>query len=240
MYTDNPTELVSDYTQFYDLAFYFKPDANRILMLGGGGYCVPRHLLNTRSDVSLDVVELDPGVTNAARRYFDLRDNPRLQIFHEDARRFLNRAVLDAQKRYDAVFMDVFGSWYSIPFHMTTVEAMRAVHELLPPDGLLIVNVISSLYGQQSGVFQGFYSALSEVFPRILIFPASAPEPQFAMSRQNLMLVAFKSSELPAVPAAPDMETARLLTYQWTRPFTSSVPAFTDAFAPVERYSLMR
>jgi len=62
IYTDNPSELVSAYTKFYDLAFYYKPDAQNILMLGGGGYCVPRHLLATRSDdlglptFSMDVV----------------------------------------------------------------------------------------------------------------------------------------------------------------------------------------
>ncbi|NLL37207.1 MAG: fused MFS/spermidine synthase [Fretibacterium sp.] len=242
MYTDNPTELVSDYTKFYDLAFHFKEDAGNLLMLGGGGYCVPRYLLSERAGISMDVVELDPGVTEAARRYFELRDNPGLRIFHEDARWFLNRAARDPDQveSYDAVFMDVFGSWYSIPFHLTTVEAMQAVSDLLVPDGVLIMNVIASIYGPRSGVFHGIYASLSQVFPRVLIFPASAPDPQFAMSRQNLMLLAFKSPQMPDVPPAPTPEVSRLLAHHWSRPFTPDIPAFTDSFAPVERYSLMR
>ena len=40
--------------------------------------------------------------------------------------------------------MDVFGSWYSIPFHLVTVEAAQRMHDLLSPDGVLIVNVIAS------------------------------------------------------------------------------------------------
>jgi len=125
MYTDDPNELVSDYTKFYDLAFHFKPDTKNILMLGGGGYCVPRHVLAERPGVSFDVVELDPGITEAAQRYFSIPEDPHLRMFHEDARAFLNRAARDPERRdsYDAVFMDVFGSWYSIPFHLATGEA---------------------------------------------------------------------------------------------------------------------
>lgn len=242
MYTDDPNELVSDYTKFYDLAFHFKPDAQRVLMLGGGAYCVPRHVLAERPGVSFDVVELDPGVTETARRYFVLPEDPRLRIFHEDARAFLNRAVRDPERigAYDSVFMDVFGSWYSIPFHLTTVEAAERMRDLLAPDGVLIVNVIASLYGSRSGVFHGIYAALESVFPRLLIFPASAPDPKYALSRQNLMIVAFRSGEMPTVPPAPEPAMLKLLDHQWLLPFEASVPAFTDAFAPVERYALMR
>ena len=242
MYTDDPNELVSDYTKFYDLAFHFKPDTKNILMLGGGGYCVPRHVLAERPGVSFDVVELDPGITEAARHYFSIPEDPRLRIFHEDARAFLNREARDPGRRgsYDAVFMDVFGSWYSIPFHLATVEAAQRMHDLLSPDGVLIVNVIASLQGPRSGVFHGIYAALESVFPRLLIFPASASDPRYALSRQNLMIVAFRSRELPAVPPVPELAVVSLLEHQWLEHFEASVPAFTDAFAPVERYALMR
>ena len=89
-------------------------------------------------------------------------------------------------------------------------------------------------------MFHGIYAALESVFPRLLIFPASASDPRYALSRQNLMIVAFKSQELPAVPPAPEPAVVRLLEHQWLEPFQATVPAFTDAFAPVERYALMR
>jgi spermidine synthase len=209
-------------------------------MLGGGGYCVPRHLLATR-EVSVDVVEIDPGVTNAAREYFFLRDagNPHIAIRHEDARVFLNREAVRRRGAYDAVFADVFGSWYSIPFHLTTVEAARAMRDLLDEDGVLISNVISALSGPGSGVFGGIYAALSEVFPKVLVFPASRASLPYADMRQNLMLVAFKSEEtFLRAAAAPGSETARLLSHLWTAPFNSGARAFTDAFAPVEYYAL--
>ncbi len=242
VYTDSPSELVSDYTKFYDLAFYYKPEAKKILMMGGGGYCVPRHIMATRSDVSMDIVEIDKGITDAARRYFNLQADPRLSIHHEDARIFLNRAAEDPALRgsYDAVFGDVFGSWYTIPFHLATVEAAKKMYDMLAPDGILITNVISSLSGPKSGVFHGIYAGVASVFPRVLIFPATAPEPQYALSRQNIMIVAFKSADdLPVLPPY-NPEMSRLLSHRWTAPFSPVVAPFTDAFAPVERYSLMQ
>jgi spermidine synthase len=247
IYVDNPAELVSDYTKFYGLAFHYNPGARQLLMLGGGGYCVPRHLIASRVNAqrlptfSMDVVELDPGVTTAARKYFSLRDSPALTIHHEDARIFLNRSARNPAMRgtYDAVFADVFGSWYSIPFHLATVEAAQAMSDLMTPEGVLVSNVISSIQGRRSGVLHGIYAALTQVFPRVLIFPATYPSPSFAQSRQNIMLVAFKSETGPDTPAPPySPEITRLLTHLWTQPFTPSVPAFTDAFAPVENYAL--
>ncbi|GHS85075.1 hypothetical protein AGMMS49957_00380 [Synergistales bacterium] len=239
MYTDNPTELVSDYTKFYDLAFHYKPDAKKILMLGGGAYCVPRHLLSTR-DVSIDVVEIDPGITEAARKYFYLRDNPNLTVYHEDARTFLNRA----SGQYDAIFADVFGSWYSIPFHVTTVETARRMYDLLPDDGVLVSNVISAIEGPRSGVLRGIYAAVSEVFPQVMIFPAQRAEPQYATLRQNVMIVALKKSVqggdimTNTAQSVRNPEITRMLTHLWTGSFNPTVP-FTDAFAPVERLALM-
>ncbi|MDR1943252.1 MAG: fused MFS/spermidine synthase [Synergistaceae bacterium] len=231
MYLDNPAELYSDYTKFYDLAFHYKPSAKNILMLGGGGYCVPRHISAARPGVSVDIVELDPGITDAARKYFHLLDRPGQNIYHEDARIFLNRES-SGERKYDAVFEDVFGSSYNIPFHMTTVECMSAIRGLLAPDGVFVVNVISSIDGE---LFSGIYSSIAASFPTVMIFPATYPNS--AGIRQNLMIVALASETVPETAPADDY-IAGLLAHRWTKPFTPRIAAFTDAFAPVEKYTL--
>ena len=239
MYTDHPSELVSEYTKFYDLAFHYKPDTKKVLMLGGGGYCVPRYLLETRKDVSIDVVELDPGVTETARKYFNLKDDSNMRIFHEDARTFLNRAKRDGLGQYDAIFMDTFSSWIVIPFQMTTVETAEHLRELLKPDGTLIVNIIASVYGPKSGVFHGIYKAFSNSFSTMMIFPANAPDPKYAYALQNIILVAMGDTASQISPT-PEAKYAELLSHQWLEPFSPdpNIPAFTDAFAPVEKYAL--
>lgn len=241
MYTDNPSELVSEYTKFYDLAFHYKPDTKKVLMLGGGGYCVPRYLLSEKRDVSIDVVELDPGVTDAARKYFDLKDDDNMRIFHEDARTFLNRSEHGSDEQYDAIFMDTFNSWTSIPFQVATVETAERLRKFLKPDGVLIVNIIASLYGPKSGVFHGIYKAFSGAFSTMMIFPANAPDPKYAYALQNIILVAMGDMASTVSPA-PDAKFAGLLSHQWLEPFVPdhNVPAFTDSFAPVERYTLLQ
>ena len=241
MYTDNPPELVSEYTKFYDLAFHYKPDTKKVLMLGGGGYCVPRYLLSERPDVSIDVVELDPGVTEAARKYFELKDDDNMRIFHEDARTFLNRSEHGHVEQYDAIFMDTFNSWTSIPFQMTTVETAECLRKFLKPDGVLIVNIIASMYGPKSGVFHGIYKAFSNSFSTMMIFPASAPDPKYAYALQNIILVAMGDMASTVSPT-PDAKFSGLLSHQWLEPFVPdhNVPAFTDSFAPVERYTLLQ
>ncbi|MDL2264746.1 fused MFS/spermidine synthase [Synergistaceae bacterium OttesenSCG-928-I11] len=234
MYLDAPDELYSDYTKFYDLAFHYKPDAKRVLMLGGGGYCVPRHLGATRPDVAIDVVELDPGITKAARDYFHLADRPDQRIFHEDARMFVNRESARGELKYDAVFEDVFGSAYSIPFHLTTTECMGAIRSLLADDGVLVINIISEIHGE---LFAGIYSSIAAHFPNVMIYPATYPNS--AAVRQNVMIVALCSETIPE--RAPESDyMASLLAHRWTAPYEPRIAAFTDAFAPVEKYSLIR
>lgn len=237
MYVDSPAELFSEYTKFYDLAFHYKPDAKSILMLGGGGYCVPRRLAAERPEAAVDVVELDPGITKAARDYFHLVDRLGQRIYHEDARQFLNREARLGERKYDAIFEDVFGSAYNIPFHLTSVECMRNARALLTPGGVFVVNVIGSLSGPQSGVFGGIYASIAEVFPEVMIFPATYPNGEYTL--QNVMIVALADASADGQERAPESgEMARLLSHRWTKPYVPKVAAFTDAFAPVERYSL--
>jgi spermidine synthase len=234
MYVDRPEDLYSDYTKFYDLAFYYKSDVKNVLMLGGGGYCVPKHITATRPDVAVDIVELDPGITDVARRYFNLRDRAGQRIFHEDARMFLNRESKNGALKYDAVFEDVFGSSYNIPFHMTTSECMKNIRALLTDDGVFIVNIISSIDGE---LFSGIYASVASAFPVVMIYPATYPNS--IGIRQNIMIVALASPNMPPYRVPDDEYVLSLLAHRWTNQFEPKIAAFTDSFAPVEKYSLL-
>ena len=188
-------------------------------------------------------MELDPGITQAARDYFNLKDDPKLTIFHEDARTFLNRRAFQTPEveQYDAILMDTFTSSTIIPFQLTTVETAERLRRLLKPDGVLIVNTITSLYGPKSGVFHGIYKAFSNSFSTMMIFLVNAPDPRYAYALQNIILVAMGDTASTVSPT-PDAKFSKLLANQWLEPFAPdpSVPAFTDAFAPVERYALVQ
>lgn len=250
-FVDAPDELAFSYTSFYALGTGLNPGAKRILMLGGGGYSVPKWLLSGRSDLRaedflLDVVELDPGMTRAAQEYFwTPREDPRMRVFHEDARIFLNREAAavppDASGPYDLIFADTFNSWYAVPFHLGTLEAARRIRSLLAEDGVYVMNVITAVNGDNGRLLRAIRGAFAEVFGEAHIFPVQ--DRHDGERVQNVMLVAFRKNGLFPDPAGKEVapHIARLLEHRWVSPFTDAegdVPPLRDDFAPVERYTL--
>ena len=124
---------------------------------------------------------------------------------------------------------------------MTTVETAGRLRELLKPDGALIVNIIAALRGPKSGVFHGIYKAFASSFSTMMIFPVTFPESQYAALLQNIILVCM-AENVSMISSESGSKYASLLSHQWLEPFTPEpgIPAFTDAFAPVERYTLMQ
>jgi spermidine synthase len=215
-------------------------------MLGGAGYSIPKYLLRTRPDIRLDVVEIDPEVTELARKYFALADDPRLRIFHEDARTYLNRYRGEG---YELIMGDTFSSAYNIPFQLSTVECARAIHSALSEEGIFISNIISAVAGNKSELLQSIRASFEEVFPEVRIFPLAYPAR--AERVQNVMLMAFKRriilpgpDELPERGSLPEFAVAELdtaafmLRNEWRVRLAQKFPALHDDFAPVERYAL--
>jgi spermidine synthase len=67
-----------------------------------------------------------------------LEENPRLTIYHEDGRVFLNKT----QEKYDVIFGDAFSSHYSLPYQLTTKEAVQKKYNILNDDGIVILKAM--------------------------------------------------------------------------------------------------
>ncbi len=217
------------YIAFFDLGRHFVPELRRVLMLGGAGYTYPRHLLSVEPGARVDVVEIDPEVTELARRYFRLVDDPRLSIHHEDARVFLNRSG----ETFDAVLFDVYVALDTPAPHLTTREAVARVFERLSEGGAALVNITSAVKGPASRIFRAQYGTWADVFPHVLVFrvnPRTPPE-----ERQNLMLLALKAKETPSL-SSQDPDLAQYLSQRWTEPVPRDLPILTDDHAPIELY----
>jgi len=230
MYLDDPIELASDYTQFYRLAAHFKPDMKKVLMLGGGGYSFPKFALVHFPEVRMDVVEIDPEMTALARRFFSLRDDPRLAIFHQDARSFLN----SLGNKYDVILMDTFTSHYSIPFHLSTIETVQRIYDALVDDGVALVNILGAIEGKAGRFLRAEYATFEAVFPRIYLFPVA--DSHDGQRWQNVMLIAMKARAEPCFRDS-DPDFVRMLAHRWTQPITKDLPLLTDDYAPVDYYT---
>lgn len=226
-------ELVYDYTKFYRLVHHFSPHVETALMLGGAAYSYPKNFLQSFPNATLDVVEIDPVVTELAYTYFSLpKQDSRLHIFHEDGRTFLQRS----HAQYDVIFNDAYSSLYSIPYHLTTKEAVELMYHSLTPNGVVFTNIISSIEGDTGKFLRAEYATYAAVFPHVFVFPVRDSED--GNKKQNIVLFASKSS-MPPVFDSSDKEMQYYLEKKWLHPIDNDVPILTDDFAPVEYYSLL-
>ncbi len=220
--------LALEYTKYFRLANHFLPKIYKTLMIGGGAYSYPKYFLKEFPDSRIDVVEIDSKLTQIAKKYFDLKDDARMRIFHQDARTFLNKT----KERYEVIFWDVFKS-RSIPFQLTTREAIKKAHGCLTDDGLMVVNVISSVEGNNGRLLRAILATLDEFFPQIYVFAVDNPED--GQKLQNLMVVSFKKKQKRKM-FNEDAEINRYLSHIWVRDIPRDMPILTDSLAPVERY----
>lgn len=231
MFLDRPDELLLSYTQFFTLAARLAPAHGRVLTLGGGAGIAPRAIQSLRPDLTQQVVELDPGVTAAARSYFGLPDEASLAVTHQDARMFLRHHAT----RWDVILLDVFDAQYAVPFHLASLELATLLRERLQPDGWVLMNTIGSREGAGCRLVGSVAHTFRQAFPWVGVY-AAHPD-RGPRDVQNLMLVAGAgplpapaelleatghSAQLAAMLAAPQElcpEQAMLLT---------------DEFAPTE------
>ena len=152
-----------------------------------------------------------------------------MQIFHEDGRTFLNRA----EEKYDVIYGDTYKSLYTIPWHLTTLEASLKCYEMLHDGGCILINIISAIQGEGSLFLQAEFSTYRAVFPEVFVFAVDNPENLTDL--QSIMLVAVKTS-VPLKKTDVDPELSLFLTHDVTDKVGRNVPVLTDEKAPVDYY----
>ncbi len=229
MFTDSD-DLALSYSRYYHLLRHFRPDVRRTLLIGGAGYSFPKEYLRTYLKAEIDVAEIDPGMTEIARRHFRLVDDPRLRVIHQDGRMAINAAATGA---YDVLLMDAFGTLFSVPTHLTTVEAVREFHRVLDEDGVVIFNLGSAISGEASRFLHAEIETYRAVFPIVLAFKV---KPDYEDERlQNVIVVALKGGQVPLL-SSDDPSLRGLLATHIQLPETD-MPILTDDLAPVEYYN---
>ena len=224
-------DIVFDYAKFYHLLRHFKPDFKEVLMIGGAGYSFPKNYLTKYPEAKMDVVEIDPQMTEIAKSFFRLEENARLSVTHEDGRIFLNKT---GAKKYDAILMDAFGSLFSVPFQLTTVEAVRQANRVLKDDGIIIFNLGAAIEGDGSRFLQAEFETYREVFPRVYLFKVNSDYTDKQL--QNLIIVACKEKNSASLTSV-DEEISLLLNHLYRKEFPIKERILTDDLAPVEYYN---
>ena len=229
MFTDGTDDLVFHYTKFYRMFSYFVQSPANVLMIGGCAYTYPRDFIKNYPNAKMDVVEIDPGMTDIAKKYFGLNEEANLTIYHQDARIYLN----ENKKKYDVIFGDAFNSASAIPFQLTTKEAVIKKYDSLSDGGIVMINIISAIEGEKGKFARAEYATYKKVFPQVFLF--TVKNINDGNKTQNIMLVALKSEKIPSLESS-DQEINGFLSRVWKRPIANDMPVLTDDFAPVEYY----
>lgn len=231
MYLDSDS-LAFQYLKFYKLIYYFNQKPTNTLLIGGGACSLPKYFQKTNPNLGMDILEIDPALTQIARTQFGFQPEKRIVPIHEDGRIFLNHN----KKKYDAVMCDAFHSLFSIPFHLVSVEAMEKMADALNPNGVLIINLLSPIKGPNRDLVQSMVKTCGEVFPYIRAFKPRTEVPDERV--QNIMLVCMKTKN-PALPDSVSEEMKGMLATEinLTNLGLENGIVLKDDFAPVEHFA---
>lgn len=228
-YQDTHDPAFPIYRSFSTLDAYFAPHPQRALLLGGGIYDVATRFLDRYSTSSIDAVEIDPEMTRVAETYFHLTRSDRLHITHEDARVFLNQSADNGA--YDIIYNDSFSSFYSVPFQLTTKEAVAHMRRLLREDGIVLSNIVSGLEGKQALFLNAEYKTFASVFPFVRVFAVG--DMTNTKVAQNFLLVA---SARPIEPRQKNAVATAMAHKEVFPTISERTPILSDEFAPVDYF----
>jgi spermidine synthase len=229
---DDPTYLEFEYVRAVAAVSDVMAPAGEpvsALHIGGGGLTVPRYLDAVRPGTDSLVVEVDPGVVEIDREQLELETSARLRVRVADGR--VGLAEEPAGER-DLVVGDAFGG-LSVPWQLTTREALSLVDRALGEDGVYVVNLIDN---PPLDFVRAELATLQAVFPHVLLLaraPVLAGE-----DGGNLVAVAGRQP-LPAVAIGEAMRSHDL-AWQVAEgaglaEFVGGADVLTDDHAPVDQ-----
>lgn len=191
-------EPVFKYYLSFDAVFEIVPEVHRVLMIGGGGYAWPKHVLPAHDGVTLDVVEIESAITEAAKRWFFLSEameqHPgKLKLITADGRTYLDKHAANEDIQYDAIVIDAFSGNEPV-LSLATVEAFEAAKACLTSDGVLLANVVSNDGGADVGFLRDMVATAHEVFADVNI--VAVEDDSFAIEDNYLLVASGRKVQL--------------------------------------------
>jgi spermidine synthase len=203
----------------------------RAYHLGGGGLTLPRYLEEVRPGTTSVVSEIDPGVVAVDVDRLGLETGPDLQVRVEDGRLGLRALAEDSR---DLVVGDAFGG-VSVPWHLTTREAVADVHRVLVDDGVYVANLIDN---GPLAFARAEVATLGEVFEHVVVAAETATFTGGPGAGGNLVVVASdRPVDVPALQAAMDERGMdwSVVAGSAVDTWVGDAPVLTDDFAPVDQ-----
>lgn len=135
-----------------------------IVGLGGGGLAM--FLYQYFKQLSIEVVELDPSISEIAKSWFEFKEDDRMQVIIEDGLKYIRSK--ESAPRYDVIIFDVDSKDTSVgmscpPQAFVDRAFLRQVHSLLSPSGVFVLNLVC----RNTSLREQVVSDLRAVFPEL-------------------------------------------------------------------------
>lgn len=150
------------------------PNAENILVIGGGDGGAVRELCRYRTVKAIDLVEIDPLVVEASREHLPFTacslDDPRVTIYYEDGVKFVRRK----KAAYDLIIVDStdpFGPGEGL----FTREFYGSCYMALKEDGIMVNQHESPFYPNDAAAMQRAHKRIVESFPISRVYQAHIP-----------------------------------------------------------------
>ncbi|RKY34305.1 hypothetical protein DRO38_02490 [Candidatus Bathyarchaeota archaeon] len=183
VYMDEPSNIYEPhqypYIKMYgDFTRFLSKDKKKLscLFIGGGGYVLPRYIQKHWPGSHIEVVEIDPEVTQTAVKALGLSPESAIEIHHLDARNYIDELIIRKQQgeniaSFDFIYGDSIND-LTVPYQLTTYEFNEKVRKLLSPEGIYMINLIDSLSSEQ---FLGaVINTFKKSFPYVYAFQAGS------------------------------------------------------------------
>ncbi|HVV66875.1 MAG TPA: fused MFS/spermidine synthase [Candidatus Saccharimonadales bacterium] len=162
---DNKPELLFDYNERL-MEFIRGARPKSILVLGGGGFTLPTAARKAFPELSIDVVELDPGLVGIAQQYFSFQPDQNLRVYVQDGLSFIKTST----QTYDLVVVDVFHDAV-MPPNFQTPQVVKDLKQRTGAHGVLAINAIGALRGERSQILRRLVDMLQAEYSKVAIFP---------------------------------------------------------------------
>jgi spermidine synthase len=128
--------IPANYLRMMTTALAYAPQVDSILLVGLGGGVLTNYFGRFLPDAQIDSVEIDPGVVDAAKTWFGVKEAERMRVVESDGRVFLSRN----RRLYDVALIDAYIGG-AVPFHLMTKEFYALLKRRLAPGGVAVFNI---------------------------------------------------------------------------------------------------
>lgn len=234
MYLDKD-ESPHPYSKYWNVARTELANVKNALVLGGGAYTYPKAIERAFPRAKIDVIEIDPVVSDIASVFYGLDKYKNITTYTDDARYYLSKT----NTKYDVVIVDVFKGLFGVPSHLVTADFFEELKSSMTPDGIVLMNLIAGIDDEGQRFPHALNNTVMSVFDSTRVFKAENEETNVT-GVSNFLLMAsdtfLSDDELKVVTRS----TQRLLDTELPDYGMNDVTngmIFTDFKNPVERYT---